>query len=164
MSISERTRTYQWNDPLEGAEKAKAMTGMEYLRAMNSNEIPLPPLLHTLGFGKPEVKEGEVTFSFEPQEYHFNPIGSVHGGVITAILDSAMGCTLQSVLPVGVGYTTLELKVNFLKAVNLKNKKLFSKGKIIHFGKSTALVEADLNDEDGKIYAHSTSTCYIFQF
>ena len=100
MNTTERTRTYQWSDPLEGAEKAKRMTGMEYLRAMNNNEIPLPPLLHTLGFGKPDIKESEVTFSFEPQEYHFNPIGSVHDGVITAILDSAMGCTLLSCLRV----------------------------------------------------------------
>lgn len=159
-----RKRIYEWSDPLESAAKAKTMSGMEYLQAMNNGDIPLPPLLHTLGFTKPDIEQGEVIFSFEPQEYHYNPIGSVHGGVITSVLDSAMGCTLHSILPAGSGYTTLELKVNFLKAVSHKNKKMIAKGKIIHSGKSTALVEADLRDEEGKIYAHSISTCMIFNF
>lgn len=160
----ERTRTYSWEDPLEGAEKAKTLSGMEYLEAMNTGEIPLPPLLHTLGMDKPELEAGKVTFHFEPQEYHYNPIGSVHGGVITAVLDSAMGCTIQSILPAGMGYTTLELKVNFLKAVSYRNGRLQAEGKIIHSGKSTALVEASLKDEKGTVYAHGISTCMLFSF
>lgn len=164
MTTPNRSRTYEWDDPLPGAAKARTMSGMEYLQAMNSGELPLPPLLHTLGFSKPEVAEGEATFLFEPKEYHFNPIGCVHGGVITAVLDSAMGVTLQSVLPKGTGYTTLELKVNFLKAINLKTPVLSARGKIIHKGKTTALVEADLRDKDGTVYAHSISTCMMFNF
>lgn len=164
MTTTNRSRTYEWDDPLAGASKARTMSGMEYLQAMNSGEIPLPPLLYTLGFSKPEIVEGEAIFLFEPQEYHFNPIGSVHGGVITAVLDSAMGCTLQSVLPKGTGYTTLELKVNFLKGINLRTPTLYSKGKIIHKGKTTALVEADLRDKEGTVYAHAISTCMIFNF
>lgn len=160
----ERKRTYEWSDPLVGAEKARSMSGFDYLQAMNDGAIAFPPLLQTLGIERPELKEGEVTFSFAPQEYHYNPIGCVHGGVITAVLDSAMGCTLQSVLPAGVGYTTLELKTNFLKAVTSKIPRLWSTGKIIHSGKTTALVEADLRDEDGKVYAHATSTCMLIRF
>ncbi|MEX6688322.1 PaaI family thioesterase [Danxiaibacter flavus] len=164
MTTKNRCRTYAWDDPLAGASKARTMSGMEYLQAMSSGEIPLPPLLYTLGFSKPEIAEGEATFLFEPQEYHFNPLGSVHGGVITAVLDSAMGCTLQSVLPKGTGYTTLELKVNFLKGINLQTPVLSATGKIIHKGKTTALVEADLRDKEGVVYAHAVSTCLMFNF
>lgn len=164
MSEMQRKRTYEWNDPFEGANKAGALPGIEYLEAMNKDEIPLPPIVHTPGFGKPDIKQGEVTFYFEPQEYHYNPIGSVHGGVITSILDSAMGCTLQSVLPAGTGYTTLELKVNFLKAVSYKNGKMTAVGKIIHAGKSTALVKATLTDASGKVYAYGIPTCMILIF
>src|SRR5690606_24458495 len=98
---------------------------------------------------------GSVSFNFEPQEFHYNTLGTVHGGVITAILDTAMGCTLQSTLPAGVLYTTLELKVNFIKAVTIKAKSMVAKGK------STAVISAELVDGDGKVYAYSTSTCLL---
>ena len=163
MSNTNRTRTYEWQDPLKDLEKVKSLSGLDHLLAMNAGEIPLPPLSYTLGFGKAEAKPGEVTFPFEPQEYHYNTIGTVHGGVISAILDTAMGCTLQSVLPAGARYTTIELKVNFLRAVTLRNKLLFAKGTIIHTGLTTALVEACLRDGDGRIYAHATSTCLLRQ-
>jgi uncharacterized protein (TIGR00369 family) len=161
MSKTARTRTYEWSDPLAAAEKGRSLSGLDYLLAINADEIPLPPLSHTLGFGKADVKQGEVTFPFEPQEYHYNTLGMVHGGVITAILDSAMGCTLHSTLPAGVGYVTLELKVNFIKAVTLKDKQLFAQGNIIHAGKTTGVVEAHLRDQLGNTYAHSICTCLI---
>lgn len=159
----ERTRTYTWQDPILGASRAKTLSGMEYLQAMDRDEIPLPPFLDTLGMGKPLLEKGKVAFPFEPKEYHYNPVGCVHGGVITAVLDSAMGCTVHSLLPAGTGYSTLELKVNFVGMVTLKNKGLLAIGRVIHLGKSTALVEADLKDDEGKVYAHATSTCMIFK-
>jgi uncharacterized protein (TIGR00369 family) len=115
-----------------------------------------------LDFHPLSVQEGKVTFEFEPREFHYNPIGSVHGGVISTVLDTVMGCALQSKLPKGVAYTTLELKINFLKAVTYKSGKMKAEGRLIHLGKSTALVEADLRDEEGKLlYAHGVSTCMI---
>lgn len=161
MSTTTRVRTYEWSDPSAATEKAKELSGIDHLLAMNADEIPLPPLSHTLGFGKCEAKPGEVTFPFEPQEFHFNLIGIVHGGVISAILDTAMGCTLQSMLPAGVNYVTLELKVNFIKAVTLKNRLLFAKGHLIHIGQTTAVIEAHLQDKDGSTYAYAVSTCLI---
>jgi uncharacterized protein (TIGR00369 family) len=159
----ERIKVISWQDPMVGASKAMQMSGLEYLQAMDAGQIPFPPILHTLDFKVVSAEKGQVIFSFEPQEFHYNPIGSVHGGVITAILDSAMGCTLQTLLPAGTGYTTLELKVNFLKAVNMKSGVLKAVGRIINAGSRTALVEAQLVDDNGKLFAHAVSTCLILK-
>lgn len=161
---SGRKRIHEWSDPLEMAEKAKTMSGFDFLNGIKNGEIPPAPIAETLGFHPLGLEEGKAVFEFEPQEFHYNPIGSVHGGVITTVLDTVMGCSLQSVLPQGVAYTTLELKVNFLKAVTLKDGKMKSTGKIIHLGRTTALVEANLTNEAGKVYAHGVSTCMIFKF
>ncbi|CAK9253298.1 unnamed protein product [Sphagnum jensenii] len=148
---------------MEGATKAMHMSGLEYLQAMSDGHIPIPPILHTLDFAVVSAERGRVIFSFVPQEFHYNPIGSVHGGVISAILDSAMGCSLHTLLPAGAGYTTLELKVNFLKAITIKSGELKAIGKIINSGSRTALVEAQLVDDSGKVYAHALSTCLILK-
>lgn len=163
MNNEIRTRTYEWNDPIDNLNTAWQMAGFDYLHAINSGEVPLPPLSKTLQFGKSEISHGSVSFNFEPQEFHYNTLGTVHGGVIAAILDTAMGCTLQSTLPAGILYTTLELKVNFIKAVTIKAKSLVAKGTLIHAGKSTAVIAAELVDSDGKVYAHSTSTCLLLR-
>ena len=164
MTTPNRERTFQWENPLEGAKQALQMSGLDYLQAMGDGKIPFPPLLHTLDFRPTHLEKGKVIFSFQPQEFHYNPIGSVHGGVISAILDSAMGCTLHSILEAGSGYTTLELKVNFLKAITTKIDELHAVGKIIHAGGRTALVEAQLIDKDNTVYAHGVSTCLILKY
>lgn len=163
MTTINRERTFSWDNPIDGAKQAMQMSGLEYLQAMGDGKIPFPPLLHTLDFRPTHLEKGKVIFSFNPQEFHYNPIGSVHGGVISAVLDSAMGCTLHSVLEAGQGYTTLELKVNFLKAVTTKTEVLHAVGKIIHAGGRTALVEAQLIDNNNTIYAHGVSTCLIMK-
>lgn len=161
---NKRTRTFSWENPLEGASKARDMSGLEYLEAMRDGHIAPPPITHTLGLEGFKVEKGSVSFIMNPAEFQYNPIGTVHGGVISTILDSAMGCTVHSVLPKGSGYTTLELKVNFLRAVTIKSGTMTATGKLIHAGKSTALVEASLTDADGNVYAHGVSTCLIMQF
>lgn len=159
----ERTRSFTWEDPKIGAEKARKMSGLEYLNAMDSGEIPPPPIIKTMDLTLDKIEKGRISFGFMPEEFHYNPIGTVHGGVIATILDSAMGCTIHSVLEEGIGYTTLELKINYLKAVTVDSGKLTAVGKIIHAGKSTALVEAQLVDENGNVYAHAVSTCMILR-
>jgi uncharacterized protein (TIGR00369 family) len=159
----ERTRTIHWQDPMEGAVKARNMSGLEYMRAMGEGKIPMPPIVHTLDLKVVSAEKGQAIFSFEPQEFHYNPIGAVHGGVITAILDSAMGCTLHTTLPAGTGYTTLELKVNFLRAITVKTGTLRAIGKIINAGSRTALAEAQLLDINDRLYAHAVSTCMIMK-
>nr|WP_199158251.1 PaaI family thioesterase [Pedobacter sp. ASV2] len=160
----ERSKLITWKDPMEGANEALKLSGLEYLQAMGDGKLPLPPLLYTLDFKVSELKPGEVVFEFTPQEFHYNPIGTVHGGVISAILDSAMGCSLHSLLPAGKGYTTLELKVNFLKAVTIKTGLLKTISKVINLGGRTALIEAQLVDANQTIYAHAVSTCLILKF
>ena len=159
----ERSRVITWEDPSKSAVAAAELAGIDFLQTVTDGKIPLSPILQTLDFKVVGMEHGKAMFSFEPQEFHYNPIGSVHGGVITAILDSAMGCSIHTLLPQGTGYTTLELKVNFIKAVTIKSGVLTATGKVIHSGSRTALVEAQLTGSDGKLYAHATSTCLIFK-
>lgn len=163
QTIKQRERAYSWGNPLEGVELSKELSGFEYLMAIKRGEAAASPLINTLDFSLVELEEGRASFCFEPQEFHYNPNGSVHGGVITALLDSAMGCTLHSLLPKGIVYTTLELKVNFLRKVHTGSGVLTATGKMIHLGNSTALVEAELTDESGKKYAHAVSTCMLLK-
>ena len=110
-----------------------------------------------------EVSEGRVVFTAEPAEYHYNPLGTVHGGIAATLLDSAMGCAVQSMLPHGGGYTTLELKVNYLRPMTSKTGTVYAEGKIIHVGGRTATAEARLMDASGKLYAHGTTTCILLR-
>jgi uncharacterized protein (TIGR00369 family) len=157
------SRTFHWDDTSKGINAIASISGLEYLNAMHAGELPLSPLVKTLDFKVEHIEKGKVAFSFSPQEFHYNPLGSVHGGVISALLDSAMGCTLHSVLEAGNGYTTLELKTNFLKTITIKTGLLKATGKILHIGSRTALLEAEITDDAGKIYAHGTSTCMILK-
>lgn len=162
-AIDARTRTATWDDPRISASAARTMSGRAFLEAMVRGEVPAPPVMRLLNAGFYELDEGRVVFTLEPAEYHYNPIGSVHGGVISTFCDSAMGCAIQSTLPAGVGYTTLELKVNFLRAITVETGPLRCEGKIIHVGGRVATAEALLTDAEGRLYAHATSTCMIFR-
>lgn len=164
MTISDtavRERTVAWEDPLVGARAAPSMSGIEYLHAMLRGEYPPPPIAMTLGFTLEEVEEGRAVFAMEPAEFHYNPIGMVHGGVAATLLDSAMGCAVQSRLGPGQGYTTLEMKVNLLRALTMDTGPVRCEGTLIHLGRTTALAEARLTDAAGRVLAHATSTCLI---
>ena len=157
-----RKRTFEWEDPAIGATAARSMTGIGYLQAISEGTLPVPPIMSTLGLDqKPEVEAGKATFFLEPQEYHYNPIGSVHGGVIATLLDSAMACAVQSTLPTGVAYTTLELKVNYVRAVTAENGRLRCEGTVLSKGRRVATAEGRMVDASGKLYAHATTTCLI---
>ena len=112
-----RTRTATWDDPAIASREAMARPGLDFLRAMVAGELPRPPVSRLLGFDIAEVGEGHAVFEVEPAEHHYNPIGSVHGGVIATLLDSAMGCAIHSLLPAGTGYTTLDLHTTFVRGV-----------------------------------------------
>ena len=125
--------------------------------------MPPPPIAALIGMDVREVSEGRVVFTLQPAAYHYNPIGSVHGGVAATLLDSAMGCTVQSVLKQGQWYTTLEIKVNYLHALTVDVGVVYCEGKIIHSGGRTAIAEGRITDESGKLYAHGTTTCIILR-
>jgi len=160
-AASSRTRTVTWDDPLASAKAGAKLSGIEYLRAMANGTIPMPPLAALLGFDFDEVSEGRVVFSMMPGEHHYNPIGVVHGGVAATVLDSAMGCAVQSTQPRGRGYSTLELKVNLVRALTADSGRVHAIGTVIHVGRQTATAEGRLVDAKGKLYAHSTTTCIL---
>jgi uncharacterized protein (TIGR00369 family) len=159
----ERTRTVVWEDPAAGAEAAAEMGGLEYLRTIARGELPAAPMADLLSFGFHEIEEGRVVFECVPAEYHYNPIGAVHGGLACTLFDSAMGCAVHTMLPAGVGYTTVELKVNFLRPITSSTGRLLCEGTTIHVGGRIATAEARLRDERGKLYGHATTTCMIFR-
>ena len=158
-----RTRVVSWEDPTATVQHGKSISGIAYLRALQSGELPPPPFAVLLGIWITEVSEGRVVFAAEPSEYHYNPLGTVHGGVTATLLDSALGCAVQSLLPAGTTYTTLELKVNYLRPVTVKTGTVYAEGKIIHLGGRIATAEARLTDATGKLYAHGTTTCIILR-
>jgi uncharacterized protein (TIGR00369 family) len=137
-------------------------TGLELMRAIASGELPPPPVAVLLGFGIDRVDEGNVVFSMDPVHDHVNPLGTVHGGIITTLLDSAMGCAVHTTLPAGGMYTTLELKVNFLRPSFEGGERLLAEGTVLHRGTTAVLAEATIaGAETGKKVAHATSTCLV---
>jgi uncharacterized protein (TIGR00369 family) len=158
-----RTRTFSWEDPRALAEAARGLSGLEYLRKIVAGELPRPPISAMMNFGVAEVGEGRAVFTAEPAEYHYNPIGVVHGGLAATLLDSAMGCAVHTMLPPGAGYTTLEIKVNYVRALTAETGEVRCEGQVIHVGGRTATAEGKVLDAEGKLYAHATTTCLIFR-
>ncbi|NIH66722.1 PaaI family thioesterase [Modestobacter marinus] len=161
--MSERERTYSWGDPMQTATAARTMAGVDLLRAAMSGDLPGPPIAASLGFDLVEVTEGRVVFAFEPAEYHYNPIGSVHGGVYATLLDSAAGCAVHSMLPAGVGYTSLDLTVKFLRAITLDTGRVTCVGTVTHLGGRTALAEARLLDGADRLLGTAVSSILVIR-
>lgn len=159
----ERTRTFSWQDPMISAEAAKNLSGLQFMQAIQRGELPPPPIANLIDMDISEVEKGRCVFSLRPAEFHYNPIGSVHGGIFCTLLDSAMGCAVQTSLPAGSGYTTLELKVNLVRPLTAKTGQVFCEGKVIYGGGRVATAEGRIYDEEGKLYGHATTTCLIFR-
>ena len=159
----QRRRSYQWQDPAISAAAAPTMAGIDFLLAIADGTLPAAPIASTLGFTLASAEPGRVVFEFTPAEFHYNPIGSVHGGVYATLCDSACGCAVQSMLPAGAGYTSQDLSIKFLRAITVSTRPLQCEGTVIHLGSRTALAQARLTDAQGKLYAHATSSCLIFR-
>jgi uncharacterized protein (TIGR00369 family) len=159
--VAERTRTYSWDDPLDSLARAGSMSGLEALQLIATGELPPPPIAQTLGFGGIEVEHGRATFQIEPAEFHYNPIGVVHGGLALALLDSAMGCAVHSTLAAGAAYTTLEVKANFVRPLTASTGLVRCTGTLVHLGRTVATAEGRIVDTAGKLYAHGTSTLLL---
>ena len=138
------------------------MTGLELLRAIAAGDAPGAPIAALMGFEAVEAEEGRVVFAAIPTAELYNPIGSVHGGFAATLLDSAMGCAVHSTLAEGVGYTTLELKVNYTRAITKDTGRVVCEGRIVHRGGRVATADGRIVAEDsGKLLAHGTTTCLI---
>jgi uncharacterized protein (TIGR00369 family) len=158
-----RQRSYTWEDPALSAAAARELDGMSFFQEMTAGRLPAPPIAATLGFSWVSVEPGSVVFEITPAEYHYNPIGSVHGGVYATLCDSACGCAVHSMLPAGAYYTSMDLATRFIRPVTAGTGRLLCEGTVQHLGSRTALAEARLTDTDGKLYAHATSNCLIFR-
>jgi uncharacterized protein (TIGR00369 family) len=156
-----RTRTYTWEDPFALHGAAAALTGLEVMQRMAAGELPQPAIAHTLGFRLAEAERGKAVFECEPQEFHYNPIGTVHAGLASTLLDSAMGCAFVTTLDQLVGWTTLELKANFTRAMTADTGLVRCTGTVVHPGRRVATTEARIEDETGRLYAHATSTILV---
>jgi uncharacterized protein (TIGR00369 family) len=163
MSDDARTRTISWADPAQYAWRATAASGLDTLRKVASGELPSGPMHELMAIRLVEVDEGRAVFASTPAEYHYNPGGYVHGGFPATILDSAMGCAVYSTLPLGTNYTTVELKVNYLKPITAATGPVRATGTVLHRGRRTALAEGRLEDADGRLLAFATTTCLLWE-
>lgn len=159
-----RTKTLEFQ-PAErdAAAVFAARSGLDHLRAMASGEVAAPPISSHVGLKVVRVEEGDVVMTAEPDESHYNPIGAVHGGFFATVLDSVCGCAVHSTLPAGVGYTSLELKVSFLRPVTADTGTVTAHGWATKSGRHAAFVEADLRDAAGRVLATASSTCLIIR-
>ncbi len=142
---------------------AAGKTGLEVLEAMLRGELPYPHIADTLEFALIEVAAGRAVFQGTPQLKHYNPMGTVHGGWYATLLDSALGCAVQSTLPAGRAYTTVELGMNIVRAASHRSGPLRAIGSVLHCGRQLATAEARIVDPDGRLYAHATTTCLVFE-
>jgi uncharacterized protein (TIGR00369 family) len=156
-----RSLTVSWSDPLQVAQAARSMAGIDFLRGMRDGTIHAAPIQELSGMKLVEVDPGRVVWEVVPGEQHYNPIGTVHAGITATLLDSAMACAVHSSIPLGKGYTTLEFKINLVRAVTIKSGVLRAIGKVVHGGKTTATAEGRLEDASGALYAHASTTCII---
>jgi uncharacterized protein (TIGR00369 family) len=153
-----RTRTVSWYDPLTLGTAGQTMSGLELLRAIRAGELPPPPIASLFGSRLGTVEPGEVEFLWTPHESTYNPMGIVHGGVMCTLLDSAAGCAVQSTLPVGIGYFTIEIKVSYLKPLHADRGEVSVVGKTLKVGRRIAFAEAFGRDGSGELVAHATTS------
>ncbi|MGQ0824559.1 MAG: PaaI family thioesterase [Actinomycetota bacterium] len=156
-----RSRVVSWADPARGRFQLRRRDGFAQLNAIVAGEVPPPPAAALLGMEITEVERGRVVFSLVADEIHENPMGTMHGGIIATLVDSAMGCAVASILPVGTTYTTLELKTNYIRPIVQTTGRLRAEGRVVHIGGRVATTDAQVVDDDGTLYAHATSTCLV---
>jgi uncharacterized protein (TIGR00369 family) len=158
-----RHRDVTWQDPLVSAALARDLSGLDFLRGIAAGQIPPAPIAALLGMTVVHVEPGRVTFGLDVGEHLYNPIGSVHGGVFCTLLDSAMGCAVHASLDRGQAYTTLELKVNIVKALTLKTPSVVATGQVISAGRRVVTASGQITGPDGTLYAHATTTCLVLE-
>ena len=145
-----------------GLEQMKTMSGMEIFEAIRQGALPTPPIGHLMDFTAVDFEPGRFVFQGTPRFDHYNPLGTVHGGYAATLLDSCVGCAVHTMLPAGKGYTTLELKVNYIRAMTVNTGPVRAEGRTISVGNQTAVAEGRLTDSKGKLLAFATTTCLVF--
>ena len=159
---STREKLVRWEDPVPLAATLRTMSGFDAMNALRTGEISLPPIMQLFGFQFKSLEVGIVQFVSTPHESHYNLLGTVHGGAIATLLDTVMGCAVQSLLPLGRAYTTLSIGVNYIRALTLASGEVTAEGTVVHSGRSTALAQGRVFDANGKLIATGETTCLVF--
>lgn len=157
----QRSRTFEWDEPTPYRSKAEGKSGLQLLRMAIAGELPPPPIAMLMDIRLTEIEKGKAIFTGTPQEFHYNPLGTVHGGYGATLLDSAMGCAVHSTLDPGDIYTTLEFKINFMRALTHETGLVRGIASVVTATRTTAVAEGRIIDGEGRIYAFATTTCVI---
>ncbi|WP_245627220.1 PaaI family thioesterase [Kribbia dieselivorans] len=156
-----RRRTYAWADPQLLATAAQELDGIDFFERLGDGKFPPPPINETLGMALVEVNDGRAVFELTPEEWHYNPIGTVHGGILATLADSALGCAVHTKLKAGTAYTSLDLTIKFTRAATLDSGTLTCEGRVVTIGRRTATAEAEITDKTGRVIGHAIATCLI---
>jgi uncharacterized protein (TIGR00369 family) len=164
VTAATRTRTFSWQDPAATAAVGLKLAGLDYMHAIQSGELPPPPIAKLLAMEIVEAEEGRAVFALTPAEWMYNPIGMVHGGIAATILDSCMGCAVHTMLPAGVGYTTTDVQLRYIRAMGGATGRVLAEGRVVHAGRRTATAEGRVFTEaDEKLIAHGSTGCTILR-
>jgi len=158
-----RTHTVTWSDPGPARRALRSVDGYERLAAMMSGELAPPPAVALLGLSFDELERGRTVFSIVADEMHENPMGTMHGGIVATLVDTAMGCAVSSTLSADESFTTLELSTNFVRAITRATGRARAEGRVVHGGGRIVTTEARVYDDTGDLYAHAKSTCMILR-
>jgi uncharacterized protein (TIGR00369 family) len=161
MTVDTRHRSYTWDDQEATLLACLDQDGLSVLDAIGAGTLPRPPAMQTLAIEPGEAEPGRVSFRLDPEEFHLNPFGLVHGGVLAALMDSAMGCAVHSLLPAAVGYVTSELNVRFVRPALATGGPLVCVGEVVHPGRTTMVASARVVDEQDRLIATAGSTCLV---
>ncbi|MBA4394479.1 MAG: PaaI family thioesterase [Desulfobacca sp.] len=162
-STTRRRHTVSWEDPKISTRDPSAMSGLDYLQAIQEGTIQPPPAAKLIGYRIAEVEKGRTVFELVPAEYHYNPFATVHGGILSTLLDTTMTSTILSTLAIGFSCSTLEIKVNFIRPVSTETSLVRCEARLIHLGKTVGIAEGKVTDLQNKLYAYGISTCTIIK-
>lgn len=156
-----RSKTLTWHDPAVGAAAAATMSGLDFLRAIGDGTLPPPPISQHFDFHPVSVELGDIVFTCTPDESAYNPIGMVHGGLVCTLLDTVTACAVHTTLPAGTAYTSIEIKVSYLRPIHQDTGLLTAHGWVTKPGRRAAFAEGDVRDAQGKVLATASSTCLV---
>ncbi|HUQ00424.1 MAG TPA: PaaI family thioesterase [Aeromicrobium sp.] len=157
-----RERTYSWADPLPIARLATQMDGIDFVQKLADGDVPPPPVAVTVGLTPVAWGDGWSRIELQPQEWHYNPLGTVHGGILSTLADTALGIAVHTTLPRGTSYTSLDLIMKFTRSATVESGLLTCEGRVVTSGRRVATAEATVTDVDGRVIAHAVSTCMLF--
>lgn len=160
---AKRRRTITWDDPVAAIRNPAMISGKDYLLAIKAGHVAPPPVARLVGYKVVEVEDGSTTFELEPDEYHYNPFATVHGGILATLLDTTMTASVLSKLSINEICSTAEIKVNFLRPIIQKTGLITCKAKVLHIGKVLATAEGKIFDQKKRLYAHAVCTCSVFR-